>query len=733
MQTIKMDFQSQSTPPVVPVMQSDAQSRFIGITLYNGGVPYESPEGASYTVQYRGPGPNNMGWYDTITLSSGTRKAVTVDSTNKNIITLELAEQALRVNGNVFINLCVVTSTGYMLHTFPILCRVTGAAYVDPVAVRSFFYVTGITSEQWLAYVTACQDAQNRAEAAAATFQTDPTLSVSGKAADAAKVGESVGQLKEDLENHVFYNIAYDISKTGAWLDNTGNEVQADGWSASNYIDVAVENIYTIEGITTPTVLRKYALYDEKREFTRFIENNTNEHSLNVTPKYNERYIRLSIRFDDALKILNARNVSKNDYRINDKLNAKYFGAVGNASVDDTGAIQYALNLAKETGATVYLPVGKYLIKNLEIPANVTLLGENGKTSPEGLGSVLYCTDRDNPAIILNSRSSIKNIAFFYPRQRIVNDFPVTYPETIKLTDANTTTLVEIDNVNLINAYYAINATARHEKLRVNNVYGYAINKGLFIDGSTDVDIVSNVHLNYNTLRNFYDESTNEKFESFTARLGVAYQFGRCDTAIIQNIFAYGYRIGMQLVTSVTASKKLPPTYTIFTNTSMDTCNYPLWVGNASHVLFDNFVGISNNHTGDYSDVKACVYITGGDGICMSNSILTGFGNMLKTSGNDIALSNCDIRNYNREGATEAGFAIETNNGDIAINNSIIIGSTNRVTGFVHGNSNANSITVTGCIVKNITMQGKLIQVDNVDTIITQGLNTLVNSDGVIN
>lgn len=221
MQTLKMDFQSQSTPPVVPVMQSDAQSRFIGIALYDGGVAYEAPEGASYTVQYHGPGPNNMGWYDTITLSSGTRKAVTVDSTNKNIITLELAEQALRVNGNVFINLCVITSTGYMLHTFPILCRVTGAAYVDPVAVRSFFYVTGITNDQWLAYVTACQDAQKRAEAAAAAFQTDPTLSVSGKAADAAKVGEAVNaeaerakgvesQIKEglgDIQASVDYGI----------------------------------------------------------------------------------------------------------------------------------------------------------------------------------------------------------------------------------------------------------------------------------------------------------------------------------------------------------------------------------------------------------------------------------------------------------------------------------------------------------------------------------------------
>ena len=50
MQILKMDFQSQSAPPVVPVMQSDAQSRFIGIALYNGGTPYKAPDGAVYTV-----------------------------------------------------------------------------------------------------------------------------------------------------------------------------------------------------------------------------------------------------------------------------------------------------------------------------------------------------------------------------------------------------------------------------------------------------------------------------------------------------------------------------------------------------------------------------------------------------------------------------------------------------------------------------------------------------------
>lgn len=561
----------------------------------------------------------------------------------------------------------------------------------------------------------------------------DKSLSIDGAAADAKTTGTNINYLKSNLETYALYNLEYDISKTGVWLDDTGNETEAGGWSVTDFVPVSVGNTYNINGITTPTVKRKYALYDKNKIFTRFIENNANENSVNVKPTYNEYYIRLSVRYDDSLKLSTSRNLTKDDYALISILNVKYFGAAGNGTTDDTGTIQYALNLAKTTGAVVYLPCGKYLITSIEVPENVTLLGENGKNAPEISGSVLYCTDRNNPAVILNSRSAIKNIAFFYPNQKIVNNYPVTYPETIKLTDTVTSTLVEIDNINLINSYYAINATPMHEKLRVNNVWGYAINKGLFIDGSTDVDIVNNVHFNYNTLRGFYDEAVNEEFESFTSRVGVAYQFGRCDTAIIQNIFAYGYRIGMQLITSVTATNKLPPTYTMFTNTSMDTCNYPLWIGNASHVLFNNFVGVSNNHNSDYSDIKACAYITGGDGICMSNSILTGYGNMIKSSGNDITLSNCDIRNYNRDGDVKTGFAIETNNGDIAINSCLVVGSTNRITGFAHGSSNANSITATSCIVKNITMTGKLIQTDNQDTIVTQGLNTLINSAGVIN
>lgn len=247
MYKIKLDFENPGLPQVLDVMQSDSQSRFIGITLYDGGVAYEAPEGAQYTVQYRGPGANNMGWYDTIQLSSGTRKAVVVDSTHPNVVRLELAEQALRVNGNVFVNLCVVNNTGYKLNTFPILCRVTGAPYVDPVAVRSYFYVTGITSEQWLAYVTACQDAQKRAEDAAATFQTDPTLSVSGKAADAAKVGEAVKKYDSVISDDG-YSFLYNEKFTNSTRWDSGKQVvTATGYKTYPVIDCKKGKQYILE------------------------------------------------------------------------------------------------------------------------------------------------------------------------------------------------------------------------------------------------------------------------------------------------------------------------------------------------------------------------------------------------------------------------------------------------------------------------------------------------------
>ena len=187
MQILKIDFQSQSAPPVVPVMQSDAQSRFIGMALYNGGTPYKAPEGAAYTVQYRGEGANNFGWYDQILTTSGKHAAVTVDADNAHIITLELAEQALRRPGDVHVNLCVMgPDTGYELRTFDIIVRVGGAAYPDDVAVQSYFFVTGVSSSSWLSYVSTCLEAQQAAEKAVTLAENSATTAKKAAASASA-------------------------------------------------------------------------------------------------------------------------------------------------------------------------------------------------------------------------------------------------------------------------------------------------------------------------------------------------------------------------------------------------------------------------------------------------------------------------------------------------------------------------------------------------------------------
>ena len=208
MQILKMDFQSQSAPPVVPVMQSDAQSRFIGMALYNGGTPYKAPEGAVYTVQYRGEGANNFGWYDQILTTSGKHAAVTVDADNAHIITLELAEQALRRPGDVHVNLCVMgPDTGYELRTFDIIVRVGGAAYPDDVAVQSYFFVTGVSSSSWLSYVSTCLEAQQTAEKAVTLAENSATTAKKAAAsasADAKNAQDNASSAKEAADQITF-------------------------------------------------------------------------------------------------------------------------------------------------------------------------------------------------------------------------------------------------------------------------------------------------------------------------------------------------------------------------------------------------------------------------------------------------------------------------------------------------------------------------------------------------
>ena len=189
MQKIRIDFDNPGLPQHISAVENDSQSRFFQATLYENGKAYTAPEGAAYSIMYRGFGPQNQGWYDTINDGAGKRAACAVSG---NVVTCEIARQALQVPGHVSIVLCVTTGKGYMLKSWPIECDCKNDRYDSTAEIQSFFYITQVSNESWTQAIQAVEELKNT---------IDPTLSLSGKAADAKATGDAVGQLKEDLVN----------------------------------------------------------------------------------------------------------------------------------------------------------------------------------------------------------------------------------------------------------------------------------------------------------------------------------------------------------------------------------------------------------------------------------------------------------------------------------------------------------------------------------------------------
>lgn len=209
MQKIRIDFDNPGLPQHISAVENDSQSRFFQATLYENGKAYTAPEGATYSIMYRGFGPQNQGWYDTINDGAGKRAACKVSG---NVVTCEIARQALQVPGHVSIVLCVTTGKGYMLKSWPIECDCKNDRYDSTAEIQSFFYITQVSNESWTQAIQAVEELKNT---------IDPTLSLSGKAADAAKVGEAVGQLKEDLAS--VKNLEKTKKKFNNWANGTWN------------------------------------------------------------------------------------------------------------------------------------------------------------------------------------------------------------------------------------------------------------------------------------------------------------------------------------------------------------------------------------------------------------------------------------------------------------------------------------------------------------------------------
>ena len=203
MQQVRIDFDNPGLPQSLGVVEGESQSRIFQAALYKSGAAYTAPAGAVYSIMYRGFGPQNQGWYDTIEDGAGKRAACTVSG---NVVTCELARQALRVPGHLTVVLCVSDAKGYMLKSWPIMADVRNDGYEDTGEIEMYFNLSGLAGNYLTQLEKAMADAEttkNTLTSTSAQVQKD----IDAKAAAAlesipeeyTELDGSVKQLKEEL------------------------------------------------------------------------------------------------------------------------------------------------------------------------------------------------------------------------------------------------------------------------------------------------------------------------------------------------------------------------------------------------------------------------------------------------------------------------------------------------------------------------------------------------------
>ena len=196
MQQIRIDFDNPGLPQGLGVVEGESQSRIFQIALYKSGAAYTAPAGAVYSIMYRGFGPQNQGWYDTIEDGAGKRAACTVSG---NVVTCELARQALRVPGHLTVVLCVSDAKGYMLKSWPIMADVRNDGYEDTGEIEMYFNLSGLAGN----YLTQLEKAMADAEATKNNLISTSTQAKKDIDAKAAAALESIPEEYTELDGNV--------------------------------------------------------------------------------------------------------------------------------------------------------------------------------------------------------------------------------------------------------------------------------------------------------------------------------------------------------------------------------------------------------------------------------------------------------------------------------------------------------------------------------------------------
>jgi len=226
------------------------------------------------------------------------------------------------------------------------------------------------------------------------------------------------------------------------------------------------------------------------------------------------------------------------------------YSAAGDGKTDDTPAFQKALDdVGAAGGGIVFVPTGNYMIKtHLKVPAGTSLVGVGRAPmaySAKSPGSTLLAVEGAGSIegapflMLLGPNSTLEGITVFYPDQ-VIAEKPLAYPWTVRGSGEN----VSIINVLLVNPYQAVdfatNQSARHF---VRGLYGQPLFKGIWVDQCYDIGRIQDVH--------FWPFWTQDKrIVDFTTTNGRTFIFQRTDWEVVQDIFCWGYHVGVEFSAS---------------------------------------------------------------------------------------------------------------------------------------------------------------------------------------
>ena len=231
-------------------------------------------------------------------------------------------------------------------------------------------------------------------------------------------------------------------------------------------------------------------------------------------------------------------------------------GAKADGETDDTAAFQAALDAAADKGGMVLAPAGTYLIAGaLSVPQGVMLRGvwEAPHHADIGKGTVLYATgskgNEDGPPLILLHQSSgVRGLTIFYPEQD-ANDIQ-PYPWCIQGMGMHGSVI----DVTLVNPYKGIDfGTHPNELHYINNVFGQPLRLGIFIDKTTDIGRVQNVHFNpHSWARAAFPTAPNDerwaKVQAYLEENFVGFLIGKTDWQYMRDCFCIFPKIGFHFV-----------------------------------------------------------------------------------------------------------------------------------------------------------------------------------------